>query len=247
MSVPQHVAIIPDGNRRWAKKQGLKAFDGHRRGFAAARAVAKHAEQRGVKHLSLWGMSIENLTRRSRLEVAGLLRVFEEMFREILADEDTFKKEIKVQVFGRWREKFPKRLVTLIEEVMAKTAAHHKSYLNVFLVYNGTDEMVQAVQEIVDEAGTRLPQNEALPPRTGEKNFQVTSEMLKGHLMTKDLPPVDLLIRTAGEPHLSAGFMMWDVADAELYFPEVYWPDFTPAEFDAALEFYARRERRFGK
>lgn len=89
--------------------------------------------------------------------------------------------------------------------------------------------MLRAIEGIVEEALIPSP------------------DVLKRHLMTKDLPPVDLLIRTAGEPHLSAGFMMWDVADAELYFPEVFWPDFTPEEFDKALEFYARRERRFGK
>lgn len=230
MSVPTHVAIIPDGNRRWAKRQGLKAFDGHYKGFETARVVARHAERRGVKYLSLWGMLIENFTKRSHVEVAGLLRVFEKMFREILEDEDTFEKEVRVHVFGRWRETFPRRLTTLVEEVIGKTADHDKSFLNLFLVYNGTDEMLRAIQGMVDE-----------------KTKKVTAEGLKEHLMTRDLPPVDLLIRTAGEPHLSAGFMMWDVADAELYFPEVYWPDFTPVEFDKALEFYARRERRFGK
>lgn len=241
------MAIIPDGNRRWAKKQGLAAFDGHYKGFEIARAISKHAALRGVKHLSLWGMSIENLTKRSQIEVVGLLRIFEKMFRDILQDEDTFKKEVKVQVFGHWREKFPKRLTAIIEEVVEKTAAHDKSFLNLFLVYNGTDEMVRAIQGIVEESRTPSPRGGALPLRKGEQNFEVTSEVIKRHLFTKDLPAVDLLIRTAGEPHLSAGFMMWDVADAELYFPEVYWPDFTPVEFDKALEFYAARERRFGK
>lgn len=128
MSIPQHVAIIPDGNRRWAKSKGLRVFDGHYRGFEVARAVAKHSPERGVKYLSLWGMSIENFTKRSKLEVAGLLRIFEKMFRDILEDEDTFKKEVRVQVFGHWREKFPKRLLDVIDTVQEATATHKKSY-----------------------------------------------------------------------------------------------------------------------
>jgi undecaprenyl diphosphate synthase len=247
MSIPEHVAIIPDGNRRWAKAKGLAAFDGHYRGFEAAREISRYAAERGVKYLSLWGMSIENFSKRSRLEVAGLLRIFEKMFRDILEDEDTFTKKVRVQVFGRWREKFPKKLVKTIEEVVEVTAKHDKSYLNLFLVYNGTDEMLGAIQGMVDKARPAPTPGEESSSTPGEVARRITPKILKQHLMTRDLPPVDLLIRTAGEPHLSAGFMMWDVADAELYFPEVFWPDFTPAEFDKALEFYAKRERRFGK
>lgn len=240
-TIPRHVAIIPDGNRRWARSRGLKVFDGHSRGFEVAREVGRHAIKRDIKYLTLWGMSIENLTKRSKLEVAGLLRVFTTMFREILTDEEIYDKKVRVQVFGHWREKFPKKLRELIESVLEKTKHHDQYFLNLLLVYNGTDEMLQAVKEIVKEERASLTSGESIATP------EVSPARIKQHLFTKDLPPVDLVIRTGGEPHLSAGFMMWDVADAELYFPEVYWPDFTPAEFDKALDFFAKRERRFGK
>lgn len=237
VAIPWHIAIILDGNRRWARQQGLKVFDGHNRGFEIAREVGRQAVARDVRYLTLWGMSVENLTKRSKLEVAGLLRVFSKMFREMLTDAEIYDKKVRVQVFGHWREKFPKKLRELIERVIEKTKDHDQYYLNLMLVYSGTDEMVQAVRNIIAENRVSEPGSE-----TG-----VTGETIKKHLFTKDLPPVDLVIRTGGEPHLSAGFMMWDAADAELYFPEVFWPDFTPAEFDKALDFYAKRERRFGK
>lgn len=232
--LPTHVAIIPDGNRRWASAHGKSAMEGHRAGTEAFRAIALHAADRGVKYLSAWGLSLENARRRSLKEVAGLMNIFRKEFHLLKSSDDIHSRQVRITVIGRWREKFPRLVIREIEEALEATAHHNKYFLNFFLAYNGTDEMVQAVQGIVEESRTPSPR-------------KVTSEVIKHHLFTKDLPPVDLVIRTGGEPHLSAGFMMWDVADAELYFPEVYWPDFSPAQFDKALEFYASRERRFGK
>ncbi|HLD26052.1 MAG TPA: polyprenyl diphosphate synthase [Candidatus Andersenbacteria bacterium] len=232
-SIPRHVAIIPDGNRRWAKQQGLTAFRGHEKGVGIFEDIAEQAAERGVEHLSLWGMSLDNLTKRSVREVAGLLKIFQREFARLTTDPKIHERQTRINVFGRWREKFPMPVRREIEKTITATAGYTKRHLNFFLVYNGTDEMLQAVREITREA------------RDSKTN--INAQTIKRHLFTKDLPPVDLIIRTAGDPHLSNGFMMWDAADAELYFTDTFWPDFSPAEFDAALAAYAQRRRRRGR
>lgn len=232
-SLPTHVAIIPDGNRRWAKAMGKAAIEGHTAGANIFKPIALLAAQRGLTHLSMWGLSLNNLTSRSPLEVSGLLKLFQEHFRDLKSDKDIHRLQIRIQAFGRWREKFPQSLIQAIEEAQAATSTYTAHFLSFFLAYNGTDEMVQAVQAITNEG-----RNTAL---------HVTPEVIKQHLFTKDLPPVDLVIRTGGEPHLSTGFMMWDIAEAELYFSEKLWPEFTEEEFEKALAWYASRQRRLGR
>ena len=230
--VPRHVAIIPDGTRRWAREHGLGVFAGHRRGVEAFEGVARHAAEREIKHLSLWGLSLDNLVKRSKGEITWLFRIFKKEFGKLAKSEEIHKRQTRVRVFGRWREKFPEGAMAAIEKAEEATKHYDRYYLNFFLAYNGTDEMVQAVQEVVDQArGNEL---------------RVTPGLIKEHLFTRELPPVDLVIRTAGEPHLSAGFMMWDVADAQLYFTDKYWPDFDAGEFDQALADFTKRARRFG-
>ncbi len=230
--VPRHVAVIPDGNRRWARERGLDIFEGHRRGVEAFEEVARHAAERGIEHLSLWGLSLDNLVKRSKGEIAWLFRILKREFGKLAESGEIHRRQTRVRVFGRWREKFPEAVRQAMERAEEATKHYDKYFLNFFLAYNGTDEMVQAVQEMVDKA------------RGG--HLRVTLELIKEHLFTRELPPVDLVIRMAGEPHLSAGFMMWDVADAQLYFTEKYWPDFDEGEFDKALADFAKRSRRFG-
>ncbi|MBI4022342.1 MAG: di-trans,poly-cis-decaprenylcistransferase [Candidatus Andersenbacteria bacterium] len=235
-AVPRHVAIIPDGSRRWARERGLTVFQGHERGVRIFEEVAAHAADRGVQHLSLWGLSRDNFTKRSPREVVGLMRIFRREFRRLAGNQAIHERQTRIAAFGQWRERFPWPVRRAIEAAQAATAHYSRHFLNFFLAYNGTDDMLQAVRGIVAEA-RRVPQR---------ARFTVSSALLKQHLLTKDLPPVDLLIRTAGEPHLSAGFMMWDVADAQLYFTDKRWPEFTPAEFDDALRAYGQRQRRWG-
>jgi len=229
---PRHVAIIPDGNRRWARERGWDVLAGHRRGVEAFEKVARHAAEREIKHLSLWGLSLDNLVKRSKKEVAWLFRIFKKEFGKLAKSEEIHKRQTRIRVFGRWREKFPEAARQAMERAEEATKHYDKYFINFFLAYNGKDEMVQAVQELIDQA------------RGGQ--LRVTPELIKEHLFTRELPPVDLVIRTAGEPHLSAGFMMWDVADAQLYFTDKYWPDFDAGEFDKALADFTRRARRFG-
>ncbi len=166
-------------------------------------------------------------------EVAGLLRIFRDEFRALVDNPDIHQRRIRINVLGRWRQKFPLPVRRAIEAALAATRHYDDYVLTLFLAYNGTDDMLAAIRSVARQARE-------------QPHLRITPVLLKEHLVTRDLPPVDLLIRTAGDPHLSTGFMMWDIADAQLYFTDVYWPDFAPAEFDRALEEYASRERRFG-
>lgn len=228
--IPSHIAIIPDGNRRWATQQNTSVKEGHTVGVDTFRTVVNHAADRGVKTVSIWGMSLDNFLRRNPVEVKNLLDIFTHQFTSMLEDRDIHDRGIRVRVFGRWQEKFPQKLTALVSEVEGTTKKYSNYALNLFLAYNGTDEMVRAVQHIVDSGKRR-----------------VTSKLIKDNLFTRGMPPVDLLIRTGGDPHLSAGFMMWDIADAEMYFTRTLWPGFTTQEFDVALGDFANRRRMGGK
>ena len=232
--MPKHVALIPDGNRRWARAQGRNAYYGHKIGISSFEEVAWHGFDAGVKYLSLWGMSVDNLNKRSRTEVAGLMSIFRGEFKRLVASEEIHARCIKINVFGRWEEEFPSAVKKSIQEAIEVTKEYQEHSLNFFLAYNGTDEMLLAVQGIAQEA------------RDGTGPKKITHQVIKDNLYTKDLPPVDLVIRTAGEPHLSNGFMMWDVADAELYFSDRMWPEFNKREFNKALKSYGERRRRRG-
>lgn len=231
-SIPLHVALIPDGNRRWAQQNNVSTFDGHMRGMNSFKDVLYHAVDKDVRYISIWGLSVDNLIKRAPEEVAGLIRIFRGMFENLLKDTDIHRLKVKVRVLGLWRKQFPAEVVSVIESVEKTTQDYDAYNLTIFLAYDGKQEMKSAIEAII---------------KTQSQEAEITDEIIKQNLFTKDLPPVDLLIRTGGDPHLSAGFMMWDIADSELYFTPKLWPDFSPQEFDKALDFYASRERRLGK
>lgn len=229
--IPEHVAVIPDGNRRWARERGLEPWDGHDAGAQTIEEIVKRARDLGIKCLSIWGSSVENMTKRSLRERKELVRIYEEYFTKLINSDDIIKEEVRINVIGRWREQLPRTLVRMLEDGIEKTKEHKKHTLNFFLAYSGDDEMLQAVRAIVDKF-------------SDAKN--ITKETIKENLFTKELPPVDYLIRTGGEPHLSVGFMMWDLANAQLFFSEKMFPDFNGDEFQKAIEEYSRRVRRLG-
>ncbi len=232
--IPTHLAIIPDGNRRWARERGRNAYYGHRHGVGAFEEMARYGFDAGIKYISMWGMSVDNLKNRSKTEVAGLFRIFRSEFGRLAESADIHKQKVKINVLGEWEKKLPVAVKRPIRKAIEATKDYKNHYLNFLLLYNGTNEMIEAVQAMVD-AG-----------RAARKKVRVTPGMIKENLLTKDLPPVDMVIRTGGEPHLSNGFMMWDVADAELYFSDKYWPDFKKKELDQALRSYGRRRRKKG-
>jgi undecaprenyl diphosphate synthase len=231
-NIPNHVAIIPDGNRRWARNRGLDPWKGHEAGAENLERLIQAALKKGVKCFSLWGSSMDNLLKRPIIEKKELLEIYKKYFTRLLKGKEVYENEAKINVIGRWEEQFPESLKSIIREAIEKTKHYKKRMLNFMLAYSGTDDILQAVSKINNNY---------------EKNTKITAEIFKENLMTADLPPVDYMIRTGGEPHNSNGFMMWDTADAQLYYSKENFPDFNEEKFEEALNEYAERERRFGK
>lgn len=230
-NIPNHIAIIPDGNRRWAKAKGLKPWEGHEAGAKNLEKLVLFALKKGIYCLSFWGSSLDNIKKRPLQEKKALLEIYKQYFQWLISSKEVREKEVRVNVIGRWQEQFPQSLKDSITETIEKTKNYKKRILNLLLAYSGTDEIIQAVQNINDRYKAKT---------------KITAELIKENLMTSKIPSVDFIIRTGGEPHLSAGFMMWDSADAQLFFSDRNFPDFDEKEFNEALEEYARRQRRFG-
>lgn len=231
-NIPIHIALIPDGNRRWARLCGLDPWEGHEEGAKNLEKIIQKAFNLGIECLSFWGSSADNLKKRPLQEKRALLKIFEKYFARLVKSEEIHKNQARINVIGKWEEQFPESLKKIIRECVDKTKDYENCFLNFFLAYNGDDEMVEAVKKISEKYNSAK---------------DITAETIKNNLRTKDLPPVDFLIRTGGEPHLSVGFMMWDIANAQLYFSEKLYPDFNEDDFEKAVREYQRRERRLGK
>jgi undecaprenyl diphosphate synthase len=221
-----HVAIIPDGNRRWATARNKFPWDGHREGVKAFEKVLARALELDIYCLTFWGMSKDNISKRAVREVKYLLAAFSRTLMAMSKSVELKKNDVKVSILGDWRNQFPKALVKLGEKTIEETSDRKKHILNLLFCYDGKSEMIEAFEKA----------------RQSKKD--VTSP--KDFLMTRDLPPVDLVIRTGGDPHLSAGFMMWDTADAQLSFSDKLWPDYTAEDFAAAVNEFRHRPRRYG-
>ena len=234
MNIPKHVAIIPDGNRRWAKSQELPEWQGHVEGGKRAEEVLRAALKAGVQVLSMWGSSLKNIVERPKQEVEALQNIYKEKFTILAEDEFVHENKVKLVVSGAWRRCLRDDVCEAIEQALTATAHHNNFTLNTLLAYDGREEMVQAVKNII---------------ASGIKGVNVNEQVIKDNLYSVDLPPVDLIIRTgsSADPHMSAGFMMWETADSQLYFSEKFWPDFDNDELQKALDNYAERERRLGK
>jgi undecaprenyl diphosphate synthase len=218
----RHVAIIMDGNGRWAKKRHLPRVIGHQRGVEAVRRLAKAARGMGLEALTLYAFSTENW-RRPEDEVSALMGL---MKRFILSDLEEFAADnVRLKIIGNYKS-LPSDIVDLIEGALARTAQNTGQILAVALNYGAQDEISRAAR------------------RAAEKG-DITPETIEAELDTADLPPLDLLIRTSGEVRLS-NFLLWQAAYAELWFTDVLWPDFTPAHLQEALDAFGQRERRYG-
>lgn len=218
----RHVAIIMDGNGRWAKKRHLPRALGHKKGVEVVREIVRHAATTGLEALSLYAFSSENWKRPEDEvnDLMGLLRGF------IKSDIDEFvANDVRLKIIGNYKVLAPD-IVDMIDDALARTAHNSRTTLAVALNYGSQDELVRAAQAAAGEGA-------------------ITAEAIERHLDTADMPPLDLLIRTSGEQRLS-NFMLWQAAYAELWFTETLWPDFKPAEFDAALAEFGTRERRYG-
>ena len=225
--LPQHVAIIMDGNRRWARQRDQAEIDGHAAGVEAIREILKHAVRRGVRVLTLYAFSRENWA-RSDDEVTGLFGLLEAAVR---SETDELRHQgVRVRLLGRLDE-LPGETRRSIAEALDATAGGDRLTLNIAFNYAGRTELVDAVRRLVAD-GT--------PPES------IDEAAVTAALYTAGLPDPDLVIRTGGEQRLS-NFLIWQSAYAEFYFCEALWPDFSADEFDAALLEFARRQRRFGR
>jgi len=229
-NLPYHVAIIPDGNRRWAKQHGLPLIEGHRRGIDKLRNVLEWGRNLNIRMVTFWGFSMENFD-RDKDEVKLLMKLFEQKIDEVNREE-VHKHKIRVRVFGR-KELLTPKVRERIERFEKETEKYSDYYVNILLAYGGKQEIVDACNSILEDC------------RKG-KLKSVTEENFVGHLYTKEIPNPDLVIRTSGEHRLS-GLMPWQTAYSELYFCPKLWPDFSEQDLKEAVEDYERRKRRFGR
>jgi len=233
-NIPNHIAIIPDGNRRWARKRGLKPWDGHYEGAKRFEEIVDKAFELGVKSITFWGSSVDNLKKRPWREKKALLDIYETYFKKLISNRRIFDDKIRINIIGKWEKQFPGRLVKLLKEGVRKTKEHDDFQLNFLLAYNGDDDLVEAVKNIV-----------------GKKNLpaKVDSALIAQNLMSKVIRPIDLVIRTGveGDPHNSAGFLMWQTQNSQLYFTDLQFPEFTADKFDLAIRDFSSRVRRLGR
>jgi len=228
--VPRHVAIIMDGNGRWAKGKGLPRAAGHKQGAEAARKVLRAAGEAGVECLTLYAFSSENW-RRSAEEVGDLMGLLRFYLRSEI--EALHKEGVRLRIIGDYKA-FAPDIVKLIEQGLQRTAGNRRMTLAIALNYGGQAELVRAAQRLASRAAA----GEIGPG-------DIDEAAIAAELDTAGLPPLDLLIRTSGEYRLS-NFLLWQVAYAELLFVDTLWPDFGADELRAALAAYGARERRFG-
>ena len=223
LKIPGHLAIIMDGNGRWAKEKNLKRTVGHEEGAKTVRMITKHCAKLGVRYLTLYAFSTENWS-RPKLEVEFLMKLLERYLKSELSVY--LKNDIKFKAIGDL-SKFSNTLQEAIKNIEQKTACCQGMTQVLALNYGSRDEIIRAVKTLND------------------KNLEITEENIQNSLDTADIPDVDLLIRTSGEIRIS-NYLLWQIAYAELFFTKTYWPEFSPNELDDIISDFNQRERRFG-
>lgn len=235
--MPNHIVLLPDGNRRWAKERGLPSIEGHLAGQQNILKFTYYCKEKGVKILTAFGFSVENW-KRPKKEVKYLMELLEKGFQtEIKKRKEQKNKKnlfnigdgIRIRVIGQ-KERLPKNLQKIIKKLEDITKNNKDFILNLAVSYSGRWDILQAVKKIVKEKTPLKKINEVF---------------FEKHLSTEKLPSPDLVIRTSGEQRIS-NFLLWQTAYAELYFSDKYWPDFSKKDFEIALKEYSKRQRRFG-
>lgn len=229
-NIPRHVAIIMDGNGRWAKKRGLPRIAGHHSGMKTVKRITIAADRLGIQYLTLYAFSTENW-KRPKAEVDFLMKL-PQQFLDIELDE-LVANNVQVRMMGS-RDNLPPHTLSALEEAIRKTASNTGLVLNFALNYGSRMEMLEAVKEVAKDV------------HAGQLSIDAIDEQaISSRLLSHELPDPDLLIRTSGELRLS-NFMLWQLAYSELWFTEVYWPEFTEKHFYEAIGHYQRRARRYG-
>jgi undecaprenyl diphosphate synthase len=229
-NIPKHVAIIMDGNGRWAEARGLPKFQGHDAGMKAMKEIVKRSDVVGVKHLTVYAFSTENW-KRSEDEVSGILKLLMIYVERELSELIT--NNVKVDILGDYTAASP-AVVKSLDKLTAKTKDNTGLQFHIAFNYGSRAELARATRSL---AGDALA--------SGLAPEDITDDVISARLWTGGIPDPDLIIRPGGEIRLS-NFLLWQAAYAELIFTDILWPDFTPEEFDKALEEYGKRKRRFG-
>lgn len=229
-NMPTHIAIIMDGNGRWAKSRFLPRTAGHKAGVETIRKIVKEADRLGIQYLTLYAFSTENW-KRPKLEVDALMNLLVTYLRNEI--DELHKNNVKLTAVGDF-EKLPEACVKELHSAMDKTKDNTGVHLNLALNYGGRNDIREAVVEIAKEY------------KEGKMSLEdITEERIKKHLSTGEIPDPDLVIRTSGEQRLS-NFLLWDIAYSEFYYTDIHWPDFDGEELEKAIYAYQKRDRRFG-
>ncbi len=233
--IPQHIAIIMDGNRRYALMQGMPPYKGHEMGKDKLEEVVEWCQELGIKILTVFAFSTDNF-KRPKEEVEHLMNLFEQDLKKLANDERTMENKVRIKVIGQI-DLLPENVQKAAMEVMEKTKDNDKYFFNIAIGYGGREEIVEAVKKIAEDVkkGKIKPEN-------------IDKELISSYLYTSHLPipDPDLVLRTSGEERIS-NFLLWQLAYSELYFADVYWPSFKKTDFLKAIQSYQRRQRRYGK
>lgn len=231
--IPQHVAIIMDGNRRLAGAMGIDSWEGHRLGAEKVEEVLDWCSELGIKTITAYAFSTENFD-RPKDEVEKLFDLFEEYFNKVVTHKGIHKNKVRVKAIGRI-ERFPDRVIKAIKDAEEATKGYNKSTLNLAVAYGGRQEVLDAVKKIARDV------------KAGKLKIEdIDESAIERNLYTNGVPDPELIIRTSGEERIS-DFLLWQSAYSELHFCESYWPEFRKIDFLRAIRIYQKRERRFGK
>jgi len=227
-NLPKHIAIIMDGNRRWAREHSLPDVKGHEAGSQNLQKIVEYCRDIGIKNLTVYALSTENWRKRAPQEVKGIFQLLIRIVKE--KAEEYRQSGIKFFVLGNFQA-FPFKVRDAIKKILSLAIIEEKIQFNVALNYGGRDEIINAIKKIITD---EIPVN------------KIDEKLISDYLYTKNQPDPDLIIRPGGEYRLS-NFLLWQMSYAELYFTNILWPDFSPKEMEKAIYWYQQRERRLGK
>ena len=231
--VPKHLAVIMDGNRRYAENLGILPHEGHIKGKSTLENLSDWCRHLGIRHLTVYAFSLENFDRDEK-ELSPLMDLFEESFRSAGDDPRVHQNKVRVRAIGH-REMLPDKVVKAIEYAESKTKDYNDFNYNLAVAYGGRQELVRSMEKIAEKV------------KEGKINpSEIDAELISSNLYTSGLPDPDLILRTSGEERIS-NFLLWQIAYSELYFADVYWPDMRKIDFLRAIRSFQKRKRRLGR
>ena len=231
--VPKHLAVIMDGNRRYAENLGILPHEGHIKGKSTLENLSDWCRHLGIRHLTVYAFSLENFDRDEK-ELSPLMDLFEESFRSAGDDPRVHQNKVRVRAIGH-REMLPDKVVKAIEYAESKTKDYNDFNYNLAVAYGGRQELVRSMEKIAE----KVKDGKIIPS-------EIDAELISSNLYTSGLPDPDLILRTSGEERIS-NFLLWQIAYSELYFADVYWPDMRKIDFLRAIRSFQKRKRRLGR